>query len=111
MNYFPWPQTMILPISASQAARITGTSHQCLVGKLYLDLITVSYFCILDGKFKCEKINFLNNKIFFKTVFYCIITYTMCIYLKKLRTFYIKPAESFLILPSLEVSSNHCSDR
>jgi hypothetical protein len=29
-NYLPtWPQTVILPISISQVARITGLSHQC----------------------------------------------------------------------------------
>jgi hypothetical protein len=25
-----WPQTLILPMSASQVARITGVNHQCL---------------------------------------------------------------------------------
>jgi hypothetical protein len=29
-----WPQTEILPISASQEARITGMSHQCLGQRL-----------------------------------------------------------------------------
>jgi hypothetical protein len=30
-----WPWTLILPISASQAARITGMSHQCLADFFY----------------------------------------------------------------------------
>jgi hypothetical protein len=32
--YLVWPWTMILPISASQLARITGVNHQCLAEKI-----------------------------------------------------------------------------
>jgi hypothetical protein len=30
-----WPQSVILPISASQVARITGTSHQYWIRRIY----------------------------------------------------------------------------
>jgi hypothetical protein len=39
MNYLHgWPGTAILPISASQVARIGGMSHQCLAQTTFLSV-------------------------------------------------------------------------
>jgi hypothetical protein len=41
-----WPRTMILPISASKVARITGVSHWCLV------LTTCDYMSVMSIRIK-----------------------------------------------------------
>jgi hypothetical protein len=48
-----WPQTSILPISASQVARITGTSHQCpAVTEFLFRKMHLFYFSFISVKAK-----------------------------------------------------------
>jgi hypothetical protein len=49
VNYFPrWPQTSVLLISAFQAARIVGVSHQFLAVVFILFFFFLSFICILE---------------------------------------------------------------
>jgi hypothetical protein len=83
--YPGWPQTLVIPISASPIARITGVSHRHLAGSSFSFLWVISSFSLA----LCCESNGCSYVSLFLALYSVLFHWSMCLFLGKYHAVFL----------------------